>query len=216
MNISRSNLKRSAGFSIVELLVVLGIIALLSAMALPYIVNYKKRYKSEDQALKVMDLMREAGQLALTQRRTIRFEIDLTDNAALLINENPLGSHTLIKKIPLEAASEIRMDTIPATVSKPSPPNYSDIAFATDTIGHMNGSTPVTGHLVWAGRFRSDGTMVSKTNVPISGNIYIWPPLTPGSTTARSKAEVRAITIFGGSGAVRYWKHNGTTFVPYQ
>jgi len=27
--------------------------------------------------------------------------------------------------------------------------------------------------------------------------------------------EVRAITIVGGSGAVRYWRYNGTQFVPF-
>jgi len=69
------------GASLVEIIIALVIIGILSAVSLPYIVNYKKYYKSEDQALKMMDLMREAQQLALAQRRTIRFEIDLTDNA---------------------------------------------------------------------------------------------------------------------------------------
>ncbi len=204
------------GFSIVELLVVIGVIAILSAISLPYIVNYKTRYKSEDQALKTMDLMREAGQLALTRRRTIRLEIDLTDNAVLLIDENGSDPDTLIKKIPLESANEVRVDTIPQSVNKPNPPNYSDIVFSVDSIGHMAGSTPVIGHSVWGVRFRSDGSVVNATNVLVNSNIYFWPPVSPGSSTARSLGEVRAVTIAGGSGAVRYWKHNGTTFIPHQ
>ncbi|MBK6590555.1 MAG: hypothetical protein IPG22_19930 [Acidobacteria bacterium] len=83
-----------------ELLVVLGIIAIMSVISLPYIVNYKKAYKSEDQALKVIDMMREAGQLALNRRRTIRFEIDFTDNAALIIDENGGAADTQIKSSP--------------------------------------------------------------------------------------------------------------------
>lgn len=190
----------------------MAVIAVMAAISLPYLINYKKLYKSDDQALKVSDLIREAGQLALTRRRTFRLEIDLTDNVLLIIDENGTAADTQIKKIPLEPTKDVRVDTIPAGVSKPNPPNYNDIAFTTDGIGHLAGATSVIGHSVWAARFKSDGSVVNAANVPISVNIYIWPPVTAGSSTPRNKGEVRAITIFGGSGAVRYWKHTGTTF----
>ena len=129
------------GFSIIEILIVVGIIAILSAISLPYIVNYKRLYKSEDQALKVVDLMREASQLAVTRRRTFRLEIDLTENAVLIIDERNPDPATLvnetdvrIKKIPLEMVRDIRIDSIPTGVTKPNPPNYADAAFAADTI----------------------------------------------------------------------------------
>lgn len=208
--------QRGRGFSVVELLVVLGIIAVLSAISLPYIINYKKAYKSEDQALKVIDIMREANQLAITRRRTMRIEIDLTDNAILLIDENGAAADTLIKKIPLEATKDIRNDVIPSGVTKPNPPNYADIAFATDTVGHLVGTITVTAHNVWAARFKSDGSVVNGANVPLNATIYVWPPVTPGSGTARANVEIRVITLFGGSGALRYWKHNGTAFVANQ
>jgi len=212
----RSANNAEKGASVVEIVIVLVIIGVLSAISLPYIVNYKKLYKSEDQALKIIDLMREASQLALAQRRTIRFEIDLTDNAVLLIGQTAGdAAGTLIKKIPLEATKDIRIDTIPTGVTKPNPPNYNDITFATDNIGHLVGSTTVTGHNVWAARFRQDGSVVNTSNTPtpISVNIYIFPPVSPGSTTPRKKDEVRAITMFGGSGAIRYWKYKNTAFV---
>lgn len=199
-----------------ELLIVLGIIAVLSAISLPYLINYKKGYKSEDQSLKAIDLMREAGQLAVARRRTIRFEIDFTENALLLIDENGTATDTRLKTIPLEMTKDLRMDIIPASVSKPNPPNYNDISTTSDTLGHLWGSTPISGHTVWAARFKSDGSVVNAANVPINANIYCWPPVSPGSTTARNKTEVRAITIFGGSGAIRYWKHDGTNFVANQ
>lgn len=52
------------GLSLIEILIVMGVIALLSAISLPYIYGDRKLYKSEDQTLKVIDLMREASQLA--------------------------------------------------------------------------------------------------------------------------------------------------------
>lgn len=201
----------------IELVIVLVIILILSAISLPYIFNYKKRYKSEDQALLVMDFMREANQLALNKRRTMRLEIDLTDNKLLLIDEKGTGASddTELKAIPLESPAEVRMDIIPTGITKPNPPNYNDATFATDTIGHKRGSTTITGHNVWAACFKSDGSVVNAAGTLISANLYVWAPVSAGSTNPRSKQEIRAITMFGGSGAVRYWKHNGTNFVPY-
>lgn len=206
-----------SGFSLIELIIVLVIGMILTAIALPYLVNYKKLYKSEDQALQIMDLMREANQLALNKRRTMRLEIDLTDNKLLIIDEKAAGASddTQIKAIPLESPAEVRMDKIPTGVTKPNPPNYNDAVFAADTIGHKVGSTTVTGHNVWAARFRSDGAVVNGSDTMVSANLYVWAPIAAGNDNPRNKKEVRAITMFGGSGAVRYWKHNGTVFQAY-
>lgn len=216
---ARSNRTRrgTSGFSLIELVVVLVVVLVLTAIALPYMFNYKKLYKSEDQALQVMDFMREANQLALNKRRTMRLEIDLTDNKLLIIDEKDAGAgdDTQIKAIPLESTAEVRMDQIPAGVSKPNPPNYNDAVFALDTIGHKVGSTTVTGHKVWAARFRSDGAVVNGNETLVSANLYVWTPAAAGNNNPRNKKEIRVITMFGGSGAVRYWKHNGTAFQAY-
>jgi len=206
-----------AGASVIEILMVVAVILILSAVAVPYMWNYKKLYKSEDQALRMMDLMREAAQTALTKRRTVRYEIDLTDNSILLIDESqntPQGQQ--IKKVPLELTRDVRVDAIPSGISKPNPPNYSDAAFATDATGHLVGATTITGHNVWSCRFKADGSVVNAAGTPLSANIYIWPPASSGSSTPRNTGEVRAITMFGGSGAVRYWKWTGSAFTAYQ
>lgn len=210
---SISRRRNAGGFSLIELLIVVVVITILTAVSIPYLYQYRKLYKSEDQAIKLLDLMREAGQLALTHRRTIRLEIDLTDNAVLLIDENGTAADTLIKTVPIE--SELRLDAIPSGVNRPNPPNYNDAVFANDALGHNVGATPVTGHRVWAARFRSDGSAVNAANTPVSSTIYLWPPKTPGNADARDKREIRAITMFGGSGAIRYWKYDGANFLPY-
>lgn len=207
-----------SGFSLTELFVVMAIVLILAAISVPYFFSYTKLYKSEDQAIKIMDLMREAGQLALTKRKTMRLEIDLTDNMLLIIDENGAGAadDREIKAIPLEKVSEIRVDQIPSGITKPNPPNYADAVFADDAIGHLRGTTTISGHQVWAARFRRDGSVVNAANVPISANLYVWAPVTAGSASPRNNKEVRAITIFGGTGAVRYWKHDGAAFIAHQ
>lgn len=209
---------RIEGFSLIELLIVLIVMAILTVISVPYFYNYTKLYKSDDQALRVIDLMRETSQLALTRRRTFRFEIDRTDNKIYIIDENNAGASddTEIKGIPLDSSNDLRMDRIPTGITAPNPPNYTDASYGTDTIGHKRGGTTITGHTVWAARFQRDGSVVNAAGTPLSANLYVWAPLVPGSTTdhnPKDKKLVRCITLFGGSGAVRYWKHNGTTFV---
>lgn len=206
------------GFSLIELVIVVVIIGILSAISLPYIVNYKKSYKSEDQALKIMDLMREASQLALTRRRLIRFEIDRTADRVLIIDGNGTGfaDDSEIKSVPIETAAELRMDQNPTGVTRPNPPNYNNAVFINDTIGHLRNGIPVSGNSVWQVAFLRDGTAVNpNNNLPVSATLFLWTPLTAGNPAARNTKEVRAITLFGGSGAIRYWRYDGTTFLPY-
>lgn len=201
---------RSGGYSVVEVLIVVAIIFTMSAIAVPYLFRHRIIYKSEEQALRIMDLMREASQMALNQRRTIRLEIDTVDSAILIIDGNGAATDTLVKRIPIESSSILRMDVSPFGIGRPNPPNYPPAVFGVDSIGHMSGSTAISGNTVWALKFRSDGSVVNAGNVPISATLFVFPPGT-GSTTSDPN-QVRAITLSGGSGAVRFWSYNGTTF----
>lgn len=205
------------GFSLIELIIVVVIIGILATFAIPLLSGSKKLYKSEDQALRIMDMMREGAQIALTKRKTIRLEVDLTDNKVLFIDENGAGASDdrELKALPLESTAELRVDVKPTGINKPNPPNYNDATFATDTIGHLRGSTTISGHNIWAARFQSDGSVVNSAGVAVNANLYIFAPQSSGSTTAKENKLVRAITLSGASGAVRYWRHNGTTFVAY-
>jgi Tfp pilus assembly protein FimT len=202
------------GFSLIELLIMVAIVMVMVAVSIPYAYNYRKLYRSEEQAMKVMDLLRETSQMALNHRRTYRLEIDATANAALIIDENSSAQpDRLVKRITLDDPSLLRMDVAPATVGRPTPPNYPTAVFANDVIGHMEGSTNVINNRVWAAHFKSDGTVVSATDVPVSVTLYVFPPTSATSDVATDKKQIRVITIYGGSGAVRYWKYDGTNFL---
>ncbi len=201
------------GFSMTELIAVMAIMTIMAAISVPYLVKFRTPYRTDDQAIKMMDMMREAGQLALTRRRTVRFEIDLTDNSYKIIDEQGTATDTLVKSIPMDKPADVRVDVKPSGVTKPNPPNYTDITFSSDTVGHLAGSTSVTGHNVWVARFQRDGSVVNNAGTPVSVNIYVFPPASSGSSTPKSLKQVRAITLFGGSGAIRFWKHNGTALV---
>ena len=196
------------GMSLVELVVVLTVLGILTAVSVPYLMRYTQKYKTEDQAIKVMDLMREAGQLALERRRTFRFELDLNNSqrpvGRIIDQDSTQATAFRTKEVPLEPVNEVRMDLPPLGIIRPNPPNYANAAFTSG---------------VWTAFFRSDGTVVTATGTPISATLFFWPPKREpydASNLEPRPGEVRALTIFGGSGAVRFWKHNGTAWASWQ
>lgn len=205
-------LKGSSGFSMIELLIVVAIIVVMGAVSLPYVYSYRNLYKSEEQAFRIMDLMREASQRALNQRRTVRVEIDTTANALHIIDDNGDDPHTLVKSVPIESAAVLRVDVNPSGVPRPNPPGYNLAVFAEDETGHLEGAATVIGNDVWAINFQSDGSVLNEGGLPISATLFIFPATSATSDVASDTRQIRAITMYGGSGAVKYWKYNGTAF----
>lgn len=194
--------KGMAGYTLVEIIVALALVAVMTAISFPYLFGSTRKYATEDQAIKVMDLMREAGQLALTRRRTILFEINgtVTDRPVVRLVDD--ATDEVLKTVPLEPLSRVRMDVAPVGLSAPNPPNYPVAVYAGN---------------VWAVGFTSRGTVVNAGGLPVSATLYSWRPImepatpfNPSNLTPARREEVRAVTIFGGSGAVRYWKFTGT------
>lgn len=204
----KERLGRQVGVSLIELLIVLAIISFLTAISVPLASRYTRSYKTEDQAIKIMDLMREAGQLAMTRRRTMRFELDGNDPAqpiARIIDETGAVGGTVLKSIPLEPENIVRMDEMPNGFAVPTPPNFP----------------AVTVDGIVSARFRSDGSVRNAADLPISGTVILWPPINEpeydsGNLTPRRSEEVRAITMDGSSGAMRFWKYDGSSWLAAQ
>jgi prepilin-type N-terminal cleavage/methylation domain-containing protein len=214
---AKQNLKNlQRGFSLIELLVVLGIIAIMSTVSLIYFTSTKQLYKADEQGLQIVDLIQEARQRALTQRETMRVELDLSSNIARLIDENSSSVATddqILRIVSFYDKSEVRIDT------KPNNINISPAEIAPVPTAVFKPSTYIysPAHTVCTLRFLLNGTVVDAGTSDVGANansvgttLYIWKPK-QGSTTDAELA--RAITIVGSSGSVRMWEYtqqNGT------
>ena len=203
--------QKEAGFSVAELIVVLALSAIMTTVSLYYLYAHQKLYKPDEQAALLIDMLQEARQRALTEKVTMRVEMDLTDNIARLINEGDATISTddkIIRQVTLKAVQEVNIEKRPNNINvSPTEPSPVDaITFAT------NSTHPLSlNHKVATLRFRKDGTVYNAgTNALGAGaamtgaTIFLWQP---EKSNANNSTITRAITVIGTSGAIRLWNH---------
>ena len=202
------------GFSLIELLIVLTMIVILSGVAFFYLTSTQRLYKPDDQSLQIVDILQEARQRSLTQRETIRVEIDTTANKVRLIDENSqnlpatTNDDVLIRQVPLLPNAEVRVNRSPdnITYNPPEPLPASTAIYAQSTY-------PLSvNNQVCTMRFLSGGTVVDAgTNSLGAGavtrgvTLHVW---SPKATNPNEYDVARAITVIGSTGSIRLWEFN--------
>ena len=198
------------GFSVVELLVVVSVMVIMSTIVLFYATNHKKAFMPDDQALQIVDVLQEARQRALTQRRTMRVEINLNTNMVRLYDENTNATSAtddvLIKSFGLFAPASVKIDSRPAEIAY----NPAESMPVSNASFIPSVYTPSISQSVCTIRFLANGSAVNAgTNavgsgaVPTGVVLHVW---SPNKTTPTQSDIARAITVLGATGVIRMWE----------
>jgi type II secretory pathway pseudopilin PulG len=203
-----------AGFSIVEILIVLLIVTIMMSVTGYYFFAHQKLYKPDDQTLKIIDILQEARQRSLTQRETVRVEIDLTDSTVKLIDENTPTTATddrEIRRMTLLTPSDVKMAQRPDDITY-NPPEMLPAPTAVFTSSVY---PPSSSHNVCTIRFQSNGTVSNAGTTAIGGgstvtgySLHIW---SPKKTNPNESDIARSITIVGSTGSIRMWEFDRTS-----
>lgn len=204
--------KAEAGFSVVELLVVLAIIAVMAAVTIFYATSHKKAFQPDEEALQIADILQEARQRALTERRAMRVEINLYTYMVKLYDENrdatTSADDVLLRGLKLFPNTSVKIDTNPSEASY-TPPETMPVPSA---VFKPSVYTPSISQSVCTIRFLANGTAVDAgTNAIGSGavatgaTIYVW---SPNKTTPTSGDIIRGVTVLGPTGVIRLWEFN--------
>ncbi len=199
------------GFSIAELVVVVTIISVISVVALMTMTT-QKMHEADSQTLQIIDILQEARQRSLSQRSTMRVEINATLRMIRLIDEKAAGnaSDDVVIKSSRFMDNGVYIGSKPANVTN-APVELSPVPVTP----YASSTHPLSsGNSVIVLRFQRNGTVVNAgTNavgdnaVPTGSTIYVWSKHVNDNSVTPTNAQVmRGITTMASSGSIRMWK----------
>jgi prepilin-type N-terminal cleavage/methylation domain-containing protein len=192
-----SRLGSQAGFSLLEVLVVVGLMGVLAAMAIMVSPTFTQMKRSDSGLEQALDAIRSAREMAVSQRRNVRMNfVGITAFQTVREDINATGvvtGTTILRTVQLENNMQLRMDP---DVSVNTPDAFPTSA-RPSTATSFSGPTPV--------RFTSEGTFVDANGDPTNGTITLSIP--------GQKNSARAVTIMGATALVRSWRWNGSAWV---
>lgn len=181
------------GFTLVELMVVVGLAATMMLMAVMVAPSFTQTAKADGGLEQVMDLLRSAREVAVSQRRNV--EVRFIGTTGLQTVRRDIGTNgvstgtTTLRTIELENKMQLRLD-----------PNVS-----ADTPDHFGNATATSFGATGSRMFTSEGTFVDANGDILNGSIFIS---TPGQVNSG-----RAVTVMGATALVRSWRWDGKKWV---
>lgn len=182
-----------AGFTLLEVMVVVGLMAVLGAMALMVSPSFTRAARADAGLSQALDAIRSAREVAISQRRNVQIGfIGLTGIQTLRVdigtNGQPTGT-TVLRTVELENRMQFRLeDGVPDTPDAFGP-GMAAIKF--------DGPAPYM--------FTSEGTFVNGNGMVANGTAFLSVPNEANSA--------RALTIMGATALIRVWRWNGQAWV---
>ena len=176
-------LKGESGYNLVEMMFVMGLMAVLSGMAVLQINTSRPGLKADGGMRVILGQLNQARELAITQRRFMRVTFTNPNQVAIIREDTPLTT-TTISTVLLEGGVTYSFGT-----GVPDTPEH----FGTNTSTYFGSVTNV--------KFTPDGQLVNQDGAGANGTVFLSINGIPLSA--------RAITIFGSTGRVRGYKWDG-------
>jgi prepilin-type N-terminal cleavage/methylation domain-containing protein len=184
---TKRDYRSAAGFSLVEMMIVVGLAAVLTGMAVSQIGTVRPGMKGDGAMRVILGQMNQARQIAIQQRRYVRVVLT-SPNLVQLMREDTTTTTSLACpscSAFLEGGVQIVLTRVTG-VGLDTPDAFPVIPFVN-----------VTTNL----KFKPDGTLVNQDGASANGTVFL---AIPGVALSS-----RAITILGSTGRVRGYKWDG-------
>ncbi len=179
---------RQDGFSLLEALVVAGVVGLIGAMVVPVTTGMIARAKADGSTLAAVTALQSARNRAVAERRNFQLFFDQSGHKIRIQRIEPNGAATVISNLNLENGLKFEKFS--------SLPDTPDL-FGNDTVVDFEGTAPLM--------FTSDGTLIDDNGDVVNGTVFLGVP--------QQKATAQAITFFGPTGLIRTWRWGGSKWL---
>ncbi len=202
-----------AGFSIIELVTVVAIAAVLTAIAVPQLISQRRLTRSTAVTREIMTQMRYARQLALAQsgatpsgtlrRVAFTFQYDDATKQIKVIGPIPAGPAALSdsaypSNVGSRVVAAVSLNQGGLAGSEMVTGIPSGLAGAPTSVDGVTGTSLSGGKLNIT--FQPEGQVVDTSNNPVDKGLFIY-------NNQASQGTASAITVRGASGRVKIWRY---------
>jgi Tfp pilus assembly protein FimT len=182
--------RRAAGFSVVELLIVLLVVSILVVLALPQLMSSQHLFKFASIQRDTASLLREVRQQAMSQRTAITFRYD--DGAKTFIVYGGAYGPLADPKNQIFALGDAG-DAANITYGRPTGVPVSALGDGTNLEALTGGMVDIT--------FQPDGSVVDGSNNPLNKAMFFYHSEIPSDSAF-------AVSILGAGGRVKTWRYS--------
>lgn len=200
------------GFTVIELVVVIAIIAVLAGVSVQQLIGSRRLIRSAAVSREIVGALRDARQMAVSQRRAITFRYDDSKKQIDIINHGADANGVGVSGLGVLTATNYpnttgsSIDRTYQLVSTGIP--ASDIAYGmpsgtasgSGTLGDKTTMTTLTSQKINI-TFQPDGSVINDNGTTRDVALFIYNAAKPLDTAM-------AISVLGGTGRIKAWRYS--------